>query len=360
MVNDLVEIRVRGTFQAYINVFFGLGSAAGAAFGGALCDWIGWRGAFLVQLPPIVLILGLAIFNTPKDLGPNLVRSSDQTPLQILKTFDWAGSFLLTTATSGLILGINVGGNILPWKHPLVIAALVVSAVAATVLVWVERRAERPVMPLPLLFSSPRGNMVFANFFVLMGINTVIFNAPLYFQAVKLDSASMSGFRLGAPTVLLTVFAVSTGYFITWSGRMKSPQILGGISMLIGGTLLSSIWPGINTWLVVAFIVPLTAGQAFMFPAATIGVLAVTPHGEQAVMTSTLSLWRSLGTVMGVAVSSLILQALLLPSLESHVTGPGKAEVIARVRSSVRSIGSLDPRHMQQGSLCFVQLVSPR
>lgn len=46
MTNDLVSIEVRGTYQAYINLFFGLGSACGAAFGGFLCDTIGWRWTF--------------------------------------------------------------------------------------------------------------------------------------------------------------------------------------------------------------------------------------------------------------------------------------------------------------------------
>lgn len=350
MVNDLVSIHVRGTWQAYINLFFGLGSAAGAAFGGALCDLIGWRGAFLVQLPPIILILVLAVFTTPKDLGPNLAKTSGKKPLEIIKTFDWAGSFFLTTATAGLILGINIGGNILPWRHPLIITALVTSGIAAIILMFVERRAERPVMPLPILFSSPRGNMVFSNFFSQMGFNTVIFNAPLYFQAVKLDSPSMSGFRLAIPTLLLTAVAVCSGYYITWTGRLKAPQVFGVASQMVGGVLLSSIWPDIPTWLVVAFIVPLSIGGASTFPATTVGTLASSPHEEQAVMTSTLGLWRNLGTVLGVAISSLILQSVLVTSLDSYVMEPDKAEVIYQVRKSVLSIRYLDAGHMRQGA----------
>jgi hypothetical protein len=160
-----------------------------------------------------------------------------------------------------LILGLNLGGNILSWTHPIVIIALIISILAAILLLRIESRAHRPVMPLAMLSQSPRANLVFSNFFAQLGINTVIFNAPLYFQAVKLDSASMSGFRLAAPSALLTIFAVSTGLFITWTGRMKSPQVLGAGCMLVGGIALSCMWDGIPPWLATLFVVPPSLGQ---------------------------------------------------------------------------------------------------
>lgn len=64
-----------------------------------------------------------------------------------------------------------------------------------------------------------------------------------------------------------------------------------------------------------------------MFPATSISVLAVSSHSDQAVMTSTLGLWRNLGTVMGVAISSLIVQNGLIAYLDQYITGPNKIEV---------------------------------
>lgn len=64
-----------------------------------------------------------------------------------------------------------------------------------------------------------------------------------------------------------------------------------------------------------------------MFPATTVSVLAISSHSDQAVMTSTLGLWRNLGSVMGVAISSLIVQNGLIAYLELYVTGADKFEV---------------------------------
>lgn len=212
-------------------------------------------------MPPILALLICGLFAVPPDLGPNLARHTGQKWYQTLKGFDLVGSFCLTLTTASLILGLNLGGNIFPWNHPIVISALVTSVLAAGLLIHIESRAHRPVMPLAMLSKSPRANLVFSNFFATLGINTVVFNAPLYFQAVKLESASVSGFRLAAPSSLQTIFAVSTGFFITYTGRMKSPQVLGSGSMLIGGILLSSMWDGIPPWLATLFVVPPSLGQ---------------------------------------------------------------------------------------------------
>ncbi|KAF2631021.1 MFS general substrate transporter [Macroventuria anomochaeta] len=348
MTNDLVSIDVRGTYQAYINLFYGGGSACGAAFGGFLCDKLGWRMTFAIQIPVFILLLINAFFTTPSTLGPNLHARSGLGIRDAMRGFDIAGSMLLTGSVAALILGLNLGGNVYPWKHPFVITSLVVAGVAGSVLIYVEKHAKRAVMPLPMLFSRPRGSLVFNNFFAALGINTILFNAPLYFQAVKLESASLSGFRLGGPSVALTICGVSCGFIMTATGRMKWLIIVGTLSMLVGSVCLSAMWDGIPAWVATVFLIPSSVGQGLSFPATSLAVLATSTQEDQAVMTSTLLLWRSLGVVMGVSFSSLILQNALTAYLNALVTGKHKDEIILTVRKSVRSIIDLNPKHQAQ------------
>lgn len=42
ITSDLVPIEIRGAYQSYINIVYGLGSALGAATGGAIADSLGW------------------------------------------------------------------------------------------------------------------------------------------------------------------------------------------------------------------------------------------------------------------------------------------------------------------------------
>ena len=103
--------------------------------------------------------------------------------------------------------------------------------------------------------------------------------------------------------------------------------VLGSLSMLIGSICLSSMWDGIPTWLATLFLFPASIGQGLAFPAASLAVLATSTQEDQAVMTSTLILWRSLGVVGGVSFSSVILQNTLIAYLEQLVTGPDKDDV---------------------------------
>lgn len=327
LTNDMVPIEIRGNYQAYINLFFGLGQACGAAFGGFLCDTLGWRWTFGIQIPVQLLILVAAAIIMPNTLGPNLAKNSDKSAFQHIKTFDLLGSLLLTISAAFMILGLNLGGNVLSWKHPFVITSLCISILAGFFLIRIEGKAGRPVMPLAMLFTAPRGNLVFSNFFSSIGSNTVIFNAPLYFQAVKLDSASQSGFRMAAPSLAVMICGVSSGFIMTYTRRMKELIVGGSLIALVGSICLTIMWDGIPTWLATVFVVPVSTGLGLSYPATSLAVLATSTQDDQAVMTSTLSLFRSLGTVFGVSISSLIVQNALSVNLERYVTGPEKQEV---------------------------------
>lgn len=87
----------------------------------------------------------------------------------------FAEFLLQTTSVACLILGMNLGGNIFPWTHPIVIISLILGFVLGNLLLRAERAAKFPVMPLELIWGSPRGNLIFNNFFEAATINTVCF-----------------------------------------------------------------------------------------------------------------------------------------------------------------------------------------
>jgi hypothetical protein len=68
-----------------------------------------------------------------------------------------------------------------------------------------------------------------------------------------------------------------------------------------------------------------------MFPTTTMALLAVSSRADQAVVTAAIGVFRNLGSVLGVAISSLILQNALIAYLDQFVTGADKAEVIPQL-----------------------------
>lgn len=105
ITSDLVPIEIRGQYQSYINIVFGVGSALGAALGGAIADHLGWRWEFGIQIPAILLCLVGAYITVPSRLG--LLDGAHQKTLwQAMKVFDYRGSIFLTTSVTFLILGL--------------------------------------------------------------------------------------------------------------------------------------------------------------------------------------------------------------------------------------------------------------
>lgn len=154
-------------------MIYGVGSALGAALGGAMADHLGWRWEFGIQVPPLVVCCVIAVIAVPSDLG---LQGKRETLVEALRAFDFKGSVLLTTAVTFFVLGLNLGGNVLPWSHPVVVASLVVFGVCFPVFLYVQSFAGRPIMPLHLIRHAPRANLIFSNFFAAFLSNAILFN----------------------------------------------------------------------------------------------------------------------------------------------------------------------------------------
>ncbi|RDW80488.1 hypothetical protein BP5796_05186 [Coleophoma crateriformis] len=347
IISDLVPIEIRGEYQSYVNMVFGAGSALGAALGGAIADHLGWRWEFGVQVPALSLCLLIACLTIPKNLG--LAEGVKQKNIwEAMKVFDYWGSLLLTTSITFLILGLNLGGNVFPWSHPFVIASLAIFAVGFPLFLWNEAVVALPIMPLKLISSNPRAGLIMSNAIGAIVVNAVMFNIPLYFQAVLLESATNSGLRLIVSSLASSAVGTATGFLITWTRQLKIWLVAGATLVTIGTICMTFLRRDLPEWAYVLVLIPSAMGQGFMFPGTFMSVLAVSEQAEQAVVTSTLILWRSLGMVMGVATSSLVLQNALYVFLEEKVSGPEKAKVIEEVRASVHAIAKLAQPYQEQ------------
>lgn len=349
-IGDMVPVERRGPYQSCLNVAYGLASMAGAALGGLMADNLGWRWEFGCQVPALLLCLAVIVLVVPADLGVHRTADGRREALaDALRTFDAKGSALLVACVTGLILGLDLGGTVLPWSHPFVIACLAGTAlVLFPLLLRVESRAERPVMPLELIRRAPVMNLIFANHIAAFLTNAVLFNAPLFFQAVLLASPTSSGARLAVPSFVSSVAGMATGFLVAYTRGLKWAPVLGACMFLTGTALLSGLRRGLPEAVYALCLVPSALGQGLQFPGTFLAVLGATEQRDQAVVTTTLQLWRSLGAVAGIAGSSLILQTSLSAFLDATVVGADKDEVVRAVRKSVGAIAKLQEPYRTQ------------
>ena len=207
------------------------------------------------------------------------------------------------------------------------ITSLVIFGIGFPLFLWVESRVDLPIMPLKLITHNPRAGLILANSIGAFISNAVTFNVPLFFQAVLLESATSSGLRLIVPSAVASIVGTATGFLITYTKQLRWPLVVGTIALLVGTTGLAFMERGYHDWVYLLFLVPTSIGTGFTFPGTFMAVLVVSDQSEQAVVTSTLILWRSLGLVLGVASSSLVMQNALLIYLNEKVIGPDKDKV---------------------------------
>jgi len=167
IATDLVPLRKRGVAQGGGNIAYGAGAALGGVYGGFIHDSVGWRWAFLLQIPFIVIsaVLVLAFVKIP-------VRKTEEARYQRI---DYLGSGTLLCSLVTLLLALNTGGNTLPWTHPLVMTCLPLSVVLLGVFSVVELwHAKEPVIPVRLLGNRTVLAVCLTNWFMVMSVFAVV------------------------------------------------------------------------------------------------------------------------------------------------------------------------------------------
>lgn len=129
---------------------FGAGAGLGGPLGGLLNDTIGWRSAFLLQLPLLAIssLLVAIHVDIPLPHRPLTLR-------QKLARIDWLGSITLVFAVGCLLLGLTLKStDELEWGDSRVWGLLAGSAVSwiafVVAEVWIS---PEPVMPMRILGS---------------------------------------------------------------------------------------------------------------------------------------------------------------------------------------------------------------
>jgi MFS family permease len=130
----------------------------GGVLGGFINDtssW-GWRLAFLIQVP-VIAVSGLLVWYLV-DVPPKVSNKS------LLARIDYGGSFLTVGFLVLVLLGLNAGGNILPWTDPLVLTTIPLGVTMLGVLIWWESRAKQPIVPVRLLLDRTPLNACITSF----------------------------------------------------------------------------------------------------------------------------------------------------------------------------------------------------
>ncbi|KAI1329102.1 major facilitator superfamily transporter [Xylariaceae sp. FL0255] len=338
LCTDLVPLRSRGIIQGIGNICFGSGAMLGGVFGGLVNDrsaW-GWRLAFLLQVPP-VLVSGCLVAWLVR-VPPKVSEKS------YLARIDFTGAFSLVVFLVLLLLGLNSGGNLVPWTHPLPLVTLPLSAAALIFFILFEAHAQQPVIPVRLLLNRTVLAACMTNMLCCMVQFLSLFYVPLYLQTLGV-SASRAGLVILFSPLGIFICSVGAGWIMEKTGRYLVLGIAAVSLQLAGSVILSVLRQGSPMWLLRLAFFLFGSGQGAMLTTTLLACLASIEHTHQATITSATYAFRSVGSTLGITVGSAIYQNVLKAELWDRFGDlPGAAEEIQRIRDDLDEL-----KHLPEG-----------
>lgn len=343
IIGDLFEARERSKWQGFIGAVFGLSSLVGPLLGGWLTDnqqLLGlvtdWRWNFYINVPIAIAALAVIAIYCP--------------PLRHAKKpkIDYAGASLLTVGLATLVLAVDntesIFADVLTQFNMtlstlrIIMAVIVIVSLAA--FVWVERRSSEPI--LPLRFFKNRTYVLVMTIASLFGVGFMgaIIYLTQFNQQVFAASPTTSGLMLLPMVGGLMLSSIGSGQLIARTGHYMRFMRVGMVLSAAMIALLVTLTPESPYWHEGIIMAILGFGLGLVMPIMNIAVQNEFKQKELGVATSSIQLFRGLGSTIGIAVFG----AMLTGGLAANLTSVQNDAYISQLKQSpaVEQLGSLE------------------
>ncbi len=297
LIGERVPPRERARYQSLLSGTAVSSTAFGAVVGGWLTQHFGWRSVFLVTVP-VALAAMLLVRRLPEFTGERKSFRFDAFGLLLFVVFVVSSLFALR--------------QVQEWRAEVILPGLgllALAIVALLVLVWREKRARHPLLPIPV-FSHPaiwRSDlMALCHGALLVSLMTFL---PLYLSAGHGANAGQIGLALLPIVVGVSLGSIITGLLIVWTGRTAIFPSLGLIPVVVTLLLVAFFLPALNV-LQLAIIL----GLCSVFVGTVMSVVQLTAQAAvgpdmRGTAAASVLLSRSIGATLGTAVVGVVLFA---------------------------------------------------
>ncbi|KAF7512506.1 hypothetical protein GJ744_001441 [Endocarpon pusillum] len=338
IITDMVPLREVNVWRSYINVTAIVGRSCGGPIGGFLADTIGWRWSFLGQAPVALVCLLLAAWLLPS-LSISKLRplSDDDQSATIWHRFDILGTITFALSTTAFLLVLQLGGQKLPWGHPIVIVLAVVCFVLGVTFIATEWRAKAPLIPLSLLKSNGVG--IFCGIQILVFISrwATLSSVPLYFIRTQDAENAVAAAYIVPTSIGNAMGAVIAGQIIKRTLRYKTLSIFSLALNILTYLLIALRWRhGTNVWEAL-YVFPWGLSHGMLVSTQFIGLSASAPRSRLATSISVFYLGQQLGIILGIVAAAVLLQIELYETLMQRLANyPNKEWIIENVLQDSR------------------------
>jgi EmrB/QacA subfamily drug resistance transporter len=208
----------------------------GPVAGGLLVDSIGWRFAFLINVP--VLAVALAITRR------HMAESRD---LDARHGFDWLGSLVAAIAVGGLSFGVIRGGE-REWRDPTAWVVLGIGVVALIAFPILMATRRDPLVPLGLFRSRAFSAINIATFFIYGGLYVMLSYLSIVLQGPLGYSALGAGIAILPMGICLITLSTRIGTVAGRRGAARRFLTFGPLLMAAGLLWFTRLPPTSASW----------------------------------------------------------------------------------------------------------------
>lgn len=288
----------QGLVQAVFGICVIVGPVVGPTLGGWLTDNYSWRWIFFINIPIGIVAVTLCQMFIPKD------KERDENAPNV--HIDWLGIMSLSVMLGSLQYVLEKGQDEDWFGSHVIVWCTVASIIGAIVFFWHELRTKYPAVNLRIVrFRSVAIGLLFQGVvgFVLFGINYVIPN----FAQVMLGYTALQAGLLQMPSSLVTgmMFPVVGAMIGKVDARLM--VVVGIVCLSISNAFLVPLtldW-GWDNFLVSSLVRGF--GLVLVFLPLTIAAVGDCPPQDIQTAASLLSLVRTLGGGVGIAVLATVL-----------------------------------------------------
>jgi EmrB/QacA subfamily drug resistance transporter len=192
--------RVRGKAIGTWSGFTAITAAAGPVLGGWLIEHASWRWAFFINVPIAAAVLAISLWRIPESRNPAAGR------------VDWLGSLFAVLGLGGMVYGLieSVSAG---WGSSSVLGSFWGGCACLLIFLWIEARAQSPMIPLALFHSKSFSGANLLTLFLYSALGIFFFLYPLNLIQVQKLSSTATG--AAALPLIFLMFALSS-----WSGGL--------------------------------------------------------------------------------------------------------------------------------------------
>ncbi|HEY1085809.1 MAG TPA: MDR family MFS transporter [Candidatus Saccharimonadales bacterium] len=342
IIGDLFAARERGRWQGLFGAVFGIASVIGPLLGGWLTDGHGlfgittdWRWTFYINVPVAIVAFTLIAIFTPS------LKHAKKPKI------DYAGAGLLALALATLVLAVdnteNIFAGFMDWANislttlRVIMGAIIALSVAA--LIYVEKRAEQPTLPLKNFSNMNFLRIVGVSILFGVGFMGSILYLTQFNQQVFGASPTDSGLMLLPMMAGIMTTSIGSGQIISRVGKYKIFMQIGIVIATVMIGLLTTLTPETPYWHEALMMFGVGLGLGLVMPVLNIAVQNEFKQSELGVATSSVQLFRGLGSTVGIA----IFGAMLTSGLTANLSGIENDAYVKSLASSpaAKQIGDL-------------------